>query len=90
MIETERQQLKRYISILKDWHGNMLPDHVLVVFDGLEELNQDKNPDLWAELDRVILENDEFNWKPFLDYIEPHKGNQQWWKSIFTHLENSD
>ncbi len=46
MTKTEQEKLKPYISILKDWRGNRLPHEVVSVFNGLEDLNQDKNVDL--------------------------------------------
>lgn len=85
METTQQEDLKRYIWIIQDWTARSLPDHILTVFNGLEDMDTESDKNLWDELNQAILNNKEFEWEPFQKYIEPFMGDEFWWKSIRSH-----
>ena len=56
-ITNQRETLKNYISIFKEWNSEMHPYNIVNTCIELEYLDQTQNKDLWKELKKAIETN---------------------------------
>ncbi len=81
MADNERDTLKRYISIIRDFTEDRTISGVEVTFYDLATLDQQRNEDLWDALRQALRENADLQSELALLYLtdEEYAAKGCWW-----------
>jgi hypothetical protein len=65
MALTQIEELEKAIQIVSEWNASRQADEIIAVFFNLEELDLDKDPELWDQLRQAIADNEDFQYEGF-------------------------